>query len=157
MKASIKRQDIPGILIMFIIGLAVTFLGFTKFKNALDAKKWPATKGLITRSEVAGSTKYYPSITYSYVVDSTTYNSNSISNINFITKNRKLAQEFIDKYPLGSEIMIHYNNANPTEAFLEPGLNQGNILLLCFGIILVIVPILIIIFMKVDLRKDGNI
>jgi hypothetical protein len=157
MKASIKRQDIPGLLIMLIIGLALTLIGFSKFKKAADTKKWPVTEGIVTRSEVAGIMKYYPSITYTYIIDSVTYNSTSISNMNFSTRNRRVAEEFINKYPLGSEKMVHYNRSNPSEAFLEPGINAGNILLLCFGILLLLVPILLVTFLKVDLRNDLRI
>jgi hypothetical protein len=154
MKASIKRQDIPGLLIMLIIGLALSLIGFSKFKKATDTKKWPVTKGIITRSEVAGIMKYYPSITYSYIIDTVTYNSTNISNMNFNTKNRRVAEEFINKYPLGSEIMVHYNRTNPSEALLEPGINSGNVLLLCFGILLLLVPIFLVTFLKMDLKND---
>jgi len=154
MKASITRQDIPGLLIMLIIGLALSLIGFSKFIKATDTKEWPVTKGIITRSEVAGIMKYYPSITYSYIIDSVTFNSTSISNMNFNTKNRRVAEEFINKYPLGSEIMVHYNRSNPSEALLEPGINSGNILLLCFGILLLLVPIFLVTFLKMDLKKE---
>jgi hypothetical protein len=156
MKAVLGRQDIPGLVIMVILGLALTFLGFTKFKKATDAKSWPATIGLVTGSEVAGAIKYYPSITYTYTVDSVVYNSNSISNINFNTKNRSVVEEFLKKYPLGAKIKVYYNGSEPTMALLEPGINTGNILLLAFGIIVLAIPIFLIIFMKMDIGKGSK-
>jgi hypothetical protein len=156
MKAVIGRQDIPGLVIMVILGLALTFLGVTKFKKATDAKSWPVTTGLVTGSEVAGAIKYYPSITYTYSVDSVAYNSNIISNINFNTKNRSVVEEVLKKYPVGSKIEVYYNGSEPSEALLEPGINTGNILLLAFGIIVLAIPVFLIIFMKVDIRKGSN-
>jgi hypothetical protein len=153
MKAVIGRQDIPGLVIMVILGLTLTFFGFTKFKKAADAKSWPVTSGLVTGSDVAGTIKYYPSISYTYTVDSVVYNSNSISNINFNTKNRSVVEEFLKKYPLGTKIKVYYNGSEPSRALLEPGINTGNILLLAFGIILLAIPVLLVIFMKVDIRK----
>jgi hypothetical protein len=151
----VKRQDIPRLIIIAIIGLALTFLGFAKIRKATEAKKWPATNGTVTRSEVAGAIKYYPSIAYTYTVDNVVYNSNSISNINFNTKNRSVVVEFLKKYPLGSEIKVYYNDSEPSEALLEPGINTGNIFLLAFGMILLLIPIFSI-FIKVDLKSGSK-
>ena len=153
MKAVIRRQDIPGLVIMAIIGLALTFLSITKIKKATEAKSWPVTTGTVTSSELKGGTKYYPSVTYTYTVDSVVYNSNSISNINFSTKNRSVVEEFLKKYSLGSEIKVFYNDSEPSDALLEPGINTGNIVLLAFGIGLLAIFIFSVIFFKLDLKK----
>lgn len=151
MKAVIKRQDLPGLLIIAIIGIGLTFLGYVKIKNAKDAMKWPVTFGIITSSRLAGGISYYPSLSYEYMVDSVVYSSNSISNINFTSKNEGVVAEFLKKYPLGSETKVYYDSSEPSKAFLEPGINNGNIILLAFGIFLLSIPVLLVIFMKVDL------
>ena len=156
MKAVIGRQDIPGLVIMVVFGLGLTFLGFIKYKKAAETDNWPSTVGLITGSEVAGAVKYYPSITYSYTVDSANYSSNTISNISFNTKNRSVAEEFLKKYPLGSNPKVYYNSSEPSMSLLEPGVNTGNILLLVFGAIVLAIPVLLVLFMKVDLRKGSE-
>ncbi len=154
MKAVIKRQDIPGLVIMFIIGLGLTSLGIIKVRNAAGAKKWPVTTGTVTNSEVGGAVKYYPSVTYSYTVDNAVYASNSISSMNFNSKNRNTVEEFLKKYPKGSEVKVYYNSLEPSKAFLEPGINNGHILLLAFGIGLIALPVFLVSFIKVDLRKN---
>ena len=126
-------------------------MGITKLKKANEAKRWPITNGTVTSSEVAGGTKYYPSITYTYTVDSVVYNSNSISNVNFSTKNRIVIVEFLKKYPSGSEVKVFYNASEPSDALLEPGINKGNIMLLVFGVILLAIPVFLVIFLKLDL------
>jgi hypothetical protein len=150
MKAVIGKQDIPGLVIIAIIGLGLSSLGFTKIKRAEESKRWPVTSGVITSSQISGAIKYYPSITYTYSVDSVFYNSNGISNINFNTKNRTVVEEFLDKYPVGSEVKVYYNDLKPDNSFLEPGINTGHILLLAFGIMLLAIPIFLTIFMKVE-------
>jgi len=152
MKAVIGRQDIPGLVIIAIIGIGLTFLGFTKIKKAADSEKWQVTNGTVTRSEVAGAIKYYPSITYMYTIDNVVYNSSGISNVNFNTKKRSVAEEFLKKYPLGSEVKVYYSGSKPSESLLEPGINTGNILLLGFGIVILAIPIFLLIFMKVDIK-----
>lgn len=156
MKAVIGRQDVPGLIIMFVIGIGLTFLGYTKIKKAKDAEKWPVATGIVTVSEVGGSMKYYPSVTYAYTVDSMEYSSNKISNINFNSKNREYVEEFLQQYPLWSEVKVYYNKLEPSEALLEPGVNSGNIWLLAFGLLLIAVPVLAVVLMKVDLKKGSK-
>ena len=153
MKAVIGRQDIPGLVISAIIGLALTFLGSVKLKNAADTNNWPITNGTVTRSEVGGAMKYYPSVSYTYIVDSTVYTSNIISSMNFNTKNRSVVEEVLKKYPVDSEINVYYCSEDPSRALLEPGINTGNILLLIFGIIVLSIPALSVIFMKFRIKN----
>ena len=153
MKAVIKRQDIPGLVISAIIGLALTLLASVKLKNAAETDKWPITNGTVTRSEVAGAMKYYPSVSYTYIVDSAAYTSTRIGNMNFNTKNRSVVEKALKNYPLGSEIKVYYNSADPSKALLEPGINTGNILLLTFGLIVLAIPTFCVIFMKFEVKN----
>jgi len=153
MKNVIGKQDIPRLIIMVIIGLALTFLGFAKIKKVVEAKRWPVTNGTVMSSEIAGVSKYYPSITYTYTIDSVVYNSNIISNINFNTKNRSVVEEFLKNYPLDSEIKVHYNKLKPSDAILEPGTNTGHILLLAFGVFILAIPVFEVIFSKMNTKK----
>ncbi len=155
MKAVIGRQDIPGLVISAIIGLALTFLGSVKLKNAADTNNWPITNGTVTRSEVGGAMKYYPSVSYTYIVDSAVYTSNIISSMNFNTKNRSMVEEVLKKYPVDSEIKVYYCSEDPSRALLEPGINTGNILLLVFGIIVLSIPALSVIFMKFRIKNSA--
>ena len=83
MKAEIKRQDIPGLVICAIIGLGLTFLGSVKLKKAAETNRWPVTNGTVISSDVGGVMKYYPFVSYTYTVDSAVYTSDRISNMNF--------------------------------------------------------------------------
>jgi hypothetical protein len=156
MKAVIGRQDIPGLVISAIIGLALTLLGSVKLKNAAETNRWPITNGTVTSSEVAGAMKYYPSVSYNYIVDSAVYTSNRISNMNFNTKNRSVVEEVLKKYPLGSEVKVYYNSTDPSKSLLEPGINTGNILLLAFGLIVLAIPTFSVLFMKFEVKKVSN-
>jgi hypothetical protein len=153
MKAVIRRQDLPGLIIIGVIGIALTFLGFVKIRNASEARRWPVVTGTVTVSEVAGAIKYRPSVSYTYTIDSVAYNSSTISNMNFNTKNRSVVVEFLKKYPAGSEVKVYYNKSDPSDAILEPGTNTGHVFLLAFGIVLLIIPVLLLIFIKTDLTK----
>jgi hypothetical protein len=153
MNKEIKRQDIPGLVIIAIIGAGLTFLGLIKLNNAAQAKKWPTTIGTITSSVVGGAVKYYPSINYTYTIDGIAYTSNRISTMNFNTKKRSVAEEFLKKYPGGSEVKVYYNKEDPAKSLLEPGINTGNILLVAFGVILLAIPVLLVFIMKKEIKQ----
>jgi hypothetical protein len=155
MAAVIKRGDIPGLVIMAILGTGLTILGIVKYINAAETKSWPVTKGEVTVSEVGGSMKYTPSVTYIYRVDTTDYSSNGIETMNFNSKNREYVQEYIGKYPVGATVDVFYNPVRPEQAFLEPGAKRGHLYLLGFGILVLAVPVLSVIFMKFDLKKES--
>jgi len=156
MKAVIGRQDVPGLVIMFILGLGISVLGAVKLKNAADTGKWPATDGIITGSDVGTSgTKYYPAITYSYTVDDIEYASDVIGNMKFNSKYRDNIEEFLQKYQLNSKTRVYYNADEPSMALLEPGIARGNFMLLAFGILILAVPIFLLSFMKLDLKKTS--
>jgi hypothetical protein len=148
MKSTIRKQDIPGLVVCTILGLGLTFLGAVKIKNASETRSWPVTKGKITVSEVKGAMKYYPSVSYTYSIDSIDYSSNGITLMNYSTKKRSVVEETLKKYPLGSEVKVYYNSADPAKAFLEPGITTGNFILLAVGILLLAIPVGLIIFMK---------
>ena len=153
MKATINRQDIPGLVILTIIGLALTTLGAVMLKNAIESKNWPVTNGTITSSEVAGSIKYNPSINYTFSVDGVDYSSNQISNMNFRTKNISVAQAVVNRYPAGSVAAVHYNSKSPSQSFLEPGIDTGHLILLLFGVIALGIPVFSAIFLKWNIKK----
>ena len=88
-------------------------------------------------------------------LDSTVYTSNIISSMNFNTKNRSVVEEVLKKYPVDSEIKVYYCSEDPSRALLEPGINTGNILLLIFGIIVLSIPALSVIFMKFRIKNSA--
>ena len=110
----------------------------------------------VISSEVGGAMKYYPSVSYTYIVDSTIYTSDRISNMNFNTKNRSVAEEALKNYPLGLEIKVYYNSMDPSKALLEPGIETGNFLLLAFGLIVLAVPVFSVLFMKFEIKKASK-
>jgi hypothetical protein len=155
MKATIVRQDLPGILIMFILGIGLTFLGTVKLKKAAETKNWPSVNGIITGSDVSSSgTKYYPLVNYSYTLYGIEYSSNTISNMKFNSKYRDYVEEYLQKYKPDSEIKVYYNSADPSQSLLEPGIVTGHYLLLAIGILILAIPALLLAFLKVNLKKE---
>ena len=90
------------------------------------AQSWPGTMGTVLSSSVqsrrsGNSTSTYPVVVYQYEVNGKSYQSQVIKageqffNIRIIGQ----AQETVNRYPIGAQVMVYYNPANPQESALE--------------------------------------
>ncbi len=115
--------------IFTLAGMGVLWYGIDTVREASASKSWPTTQGIITRSEVrqqkqpsgGGSSSFIAEVSYEYKVDSLSYRNDRISRMDFGTSNRSSVREKKKKYPLGKEVVVFYNPANPLDALLEPG------------------------------------
>ena len=78
-------------ILFLIVGIAVSFWGYTMFKQARESKNWPTTNGKVTFSEVKSSlrrstdsrkpstTMYSAEVLYEYTVNGSIYTSKKVS------------------------------------------------------------------------------
>ena len=98
-----------------------------KRSKAVEAQSqsWSSTAGIIVKSrvEVSGgeSTSVSPKVVYEYGVGGQTYQNDNIRpGDDFLRVNvRGTAYEIVDKYPVGSAVIVYYNPQNPAESTLE--------------------------------------
>jgi hypothetical protein len=90
------------------------------------AQAWASTMGVVLSSSVQSrrtgkSVSTYPVVVYQYQVDGKSYQSQTVKageqyfNIRIIGQ----AQETVKRYPVGTQVMVYYNLANPQESALE--------------------------------------
>lgn len=90
------------------------------------AQSWPGTMGTVLMSSVQSehlgrSHSICPVVVYQYQVNGKAYQSQTIKageqffNIRIIGQ----AQETVNRYPIGAQVMVYYNPANPLESALE--------------------------------------
>jgi hypothetical protein len=90
-----------------------------------QSQSWPNTAGIIMKSrvEVSGgeTTSVSPKIVYEYVVGGQTYqNDNVRPGDDYMTLGgRGTAYDIVDRYPVGSAVIVFYNPANPAQSSLE--------------------------------------
>jgi hypothetical protein len=129
--------DIPGIALVIAFGSLFVILGLYLFVNALRTYRWPTTTGVVRGQDVSssssseGSTSYSPKLRYEYEVDGDTYVSSRIavgSGPSF--NSRSGAREWLEDYPVDSEVTVRYNPGRPDRSVLQPGGVLGGLLVL---------------------------
>lgn len=107
---------------------------------------WPVTRGKVkgSRLEKLLGTKhgggqgmgmtstYKPYVRYEYEVDGKTYSSKNIKT--GMVLSGKYVKKYVLRYPVHSEVNVHYNPAKPKQCYLETDLGVGAWLNLGIGI-----------------------
>jgi hypothetical protein len=91
-----------------------------------SAQSWLSTTGMVLMSSVqsrrsGNSTSTFPVVVYQYEVNGKTYQSQTVKAGEQFMNVRILgqAQETADRYPVGANVTVYYNPANPAESALE--------------------------------------
>lgn len=92
-------------------------------RHAKDSARWPTTSSHIKTSQVVSELRGdvrndIPVVEYSYVVRGQTYMAKRVS---FDAAATLMANQVVAKYPVGSEVPVAYDPANPAVAVLQPG------------------------------------
>jgi hypothetical protein len=142
-----------GIFILAFAGAGVFLLvkSFKDRKKAETSQGWPATQGQIiaarisestsTDSDGDRSTSYSPALEYTYNVAGQEYKGDKIA-FGFTQGYGRYAkaQAALARYPLGAQVTLYYNPANPADAVLERKAG-GSTISLVLGIIFILISI----------------
>ena len=101
------------------------------FCQRADSKNWPTVTGVVTTSALKldfhkppHAPYYRPFVSYSYTVDGIPRGNTTIT-FNFDSAPRFPKEEglkwLLEKYPVGKQIPVFYDRANPDTAVLKPG------------------------------------
>lgn len=125
---------IGGLCVVIIPILIIGGIGYYLYKRnqqsmvqRQDAQNWANTTGTIMMSSVqsrrsgTGGYSTIPVIVYQFEVNGKTYQSQNVrAGDKFLKINlSSQAQETVDKYPIGKQVTVYYNQNNPTECALE--------------------------------------
>jgi Protein of unknown function (DUF3592) len=111
------------LLFLVFIGLATPF--FLRQRDIL--KNWVEVQGTVQNSEVVSvpqkhGTDYDARVLVQYRLGGA-INTALISS-GYPSRFRSHAQEWVDRFPAGTKVMIAYNPVNPAEVRLNPGYNR---------------------------------
>ncbi len=133
-------------LIFGIVGFCVMFFaGWPVLQKAKASVDWPTTKGVVVSAEVIRNRSddgvtYRPEVLFEYTVDGEKYQQNHIRYDGDVsTSSITYSNKMVRKYKPGTEVVVHYDPAEPTEAVLEPGTTWSSYFLIGFGAIFFLV------------------
>jgi hypothetical protein len=130
-----------GFMVLFVlIGGGLSYWGWNILQDARASTSWPTVQGGITSSEVTvssdseGADSYSPEVTYRFQIDGQIFASSQIKFGENSYGSRRKAQEIVNQYPVGKQVMVYYEPERPTNAVLEPGVSAGSYLVLGLGL-----------------------
>jgi hypothetical protein len=103
-------------------------------RASVRARQWPTVAARIEQSGVRTyeerdtnsnentrlRTMVRPDVVYSYAVAGVTYRGDTVSVIRSSTNQGAVARKVAARYPVGSDLKVHYNPDNPSESALDP-------------------------------------
>jgi hypothetical protein len=115
-----------GAFLMFVA--VILYIRFTR-DNARGEKSlsWPVAAGRITKSRIevrthrTTSTDYLDQIEYEYTVQGQMRRGGMVDLQIRDVSNRAAMQAFVDSYPVGKQVQVHYDPDDPDWALLIPG------------------------------------
>ena len=121
-------------------GLAISGFGLHTLWRDHSAAAWPHVPGWITGSEVidtsdSDGSSYKPGIRYHYAVDGQEYDGQRISfGTDRLSSSGSFAAKYTQKYPVGKEVRVAYQPAQPSVSVLETGLRKQSFFQVAFGL-----------------------
>ena len=119
--------------------LIISSIGYLYFSSR-SMNVWQVTQGIITKSNIkrSGAT-FSPDVQYQYSVLGTEHIGMNVTITLKQTYKLKVAQDWIDQYPVGKKVDIFYNPKTPRMAVLEKGFSIKSALVLIGVALLVII------------------
>ncbi|MGK7944802.1 MAG: DUF3592 domain-containing protein [Microcystaceae cyanobacterium] len=126
--------------IFVAVGAGLMLSGFHQIKLAHASHRWPTASGQITHSQVqinsdSDGTTYKPIIKFSYRYQGRNLTSDNIffGGGGVATGDRRYADKFVRKYPVGKRVQVAYNPHRPKQSVLEAGLTKKSFIQFTFG------------------------
>jgi hypothetical protein len=132
--------------LFLLAGLGLLVFGVLFLQQAGETRSWPSTIGEVQNVRVRWSSDsknnrtYYYSVYYAYQANDRAYEGNRYALGSGTTASKRYSTEAEARvaarldYPIGSEVEVYYNPADPTSAVLEPGADWGTYVPLTLGL-----------------------
>jgi len=122
------------VLTAFLAGATITGFGAWRAIAAWESRTWPVAAGVVQHSQVERrhrrgkhhSVNYQARVEYAYSVEGRYYRSSRISFGDAGTGFRAPARWIVDRYPITSEVIVHYDPEDPESAVLVAGITIGS-------------------------------
>ena len=134
-------------LLLLLVGVGISYYGWTILDRARASASWPSVSGQVTRAYVdystdaEGADSYQPVLVYAYTVADQTFVNSRIKFGENSYSSERPAREIVDRYPAGTRVFVYHDPADPGESVLEPGVSGGSYLVLGIGLLLVAISL----------------
>jgi len=136
-----RRKSLFGTIALVLI-LAGFSLGLSRgltIDHDTAYRHWPSVDGTVVNSRIVGEMAFHPEITYHYEVAGHRFTGMTDMNTPGFGGKRKrfdVAEKYLQLYPVGAAIMVHYNPENPGQSLIRVGPTLEILMQLAFGVTL---------------------
>ena len=136
--------------IFLLIGIGLTYWGWTILQNARASASWPTADGVVTISGVSRSTdadgadSYSPEVTFRYTVNNVDQTNKTIKFGENSYSSRKKAEGIAAGYPVGKNVTVYYDPEKPDRSVLEPGVSAGSYIVIGIGVFFILITLAIV-------------
>lgn len=122
-----------------LFGLLFAGLGLLLNGAGLESENWPTVEGTITVSRVRSyedsdqNTMYEADVEYDYIAKDRRLTGNRITAIAVANSSRRVIEDLIAPYPVGSAVTVYYDPDNPERSVLETGGGEFSWVFVAFG------------------------
>ena len=134
-----KGQSSKGNAVIIIAALLVFAavlggFGVAKYRVGAASVDWPTVEGRITDARLASTrsddtTKYHPTVSYTYDVGGTRHQGSRITAISSYTTRAK-AEAVLARYAVGTVVKVYHDPEDPSSSVLEPGVGFDAMMIL---------------------------
>lgn len=120
-KQPARRPIVAAVLVVFAGCALIGSVSSSHLSNLRSKREWPTTTGKIIESRIVGDKAIAPYVVYSYDVEGAPYlGTSDLGTPAFGNKSKRLneAETLISEYPVGKEILVHFNAADPQQSFI---------------------------------------
>ena len=134
-----KYSNLPIVFALFwtvIVGIFDVVIGLNLYR-AVRAQGFVTTTATVTHSEIAthsdsdGRT-YGVDIRYDYRVQGQKYSGDNYRYMSGASSDSDWANDAVREYAVGAIVPVYYDENNPTESVLKPGVGAGDLFMLMF-------------------------
>lgn len=133
------------------IGAFLLFKAYKTRQQADDSQGWSGVQGQVTDARVDRTTRtdsdgdiqysYSPNVSYTYQVGGNTYYGDKLTfGFQQSFSSEAKAQAALQRFPVGGNVTVYYNPANPNEAVLERSAGGFGVSLV-IGIVFVLIAL----------------
>jgi len=135
-----KSNAVILVAVLLVFGLVLGGVGVYRYRIGKESSQWPSVQGKITYAHAQSSrtnkrNQYLPSVNYTYNINGKNYTGTRITASDEYQKTLIGAQNILKAYPVGAQVSVYYDPANPTVSLLERG-TAKNVYVLIGGAVL---------------------
>lgn len=132
-------KETIGMLLLTVGGASVILYHLSEAIRGLDSERWPTTNGTVIASEISDfsyeTTTYFANIKYEYIVESEKFSSSKIAFFDdFAYSFKTVAEGFLSRYRVGTQVTVYYHPTKPELSVLRPGCSPNLSSLMFFGV-----------------------